>query len=103
MEHRHACDAIVGNPQLFGRVLAIVKLYYRKNRERVHDAGLDCDDLEQELMLKLCEEPVRASDCHYLRLARSRLKNIVRDIAGPKFIDPDDEVADDRPPNEFAQ
>lgn len=76
-EHKNACEGVVNNPQLFGAIKALVNSTYKKNTELLCASSFDRDDLFQELMLELCEEPVKHADSHYQQLCVHRLYNIM--------------------------
>ena len=80
MTAKNACESVVYNPQLFGRVKNLVRLYYKLAKDIFKDAGWDLEDVSQELMLRLCEDKPINNDSHCMRRCRDRLKNIIRDV-----------------------
>lgn len=78
MNANNACEAIITNPQLSGTIAGIVRSFWRRNRDLMLDVGYDEEDLSQDLMLKLLEEPVQPEDRYYVQLSVNRLIDIVR-------------------------
>lgn len=77
MGPKNACEGIFYDDGLRASVHRQVISTYRKNQDLMRDSSIDPEDLEQELMLELCEEAPQPEERYYRRLATDRLKDII--------------------------
>lgn len=74
----NACEYLTKRPDLSTAVDGIVRHAYARYRDLMDDSAYDVEDLSQELMLALLEEPARSTDEATTLLCHNRLQDIAR-------------------------